>query len=91
MPVSKVRLLEKLAKRVNDEFAERLRKEFESKFNRAITTELHIFSGMLISRRVDGRPFNKAEAAWIDAWQKGYLQAIGVIDCAQIDAESAKR
>lgn len=71
--------LEKCALRVNDEFSAKLRTAFAAKFDRELDTSYNIFAMALISQPADGEPFTQEQKDWVDTFDAGYSEAMGIV------------
>ena len=94
-----MRKLQKMAKALHEEFRNDLSHIMRSKFNIGIETTWDIISGQVISRRVDGKDFTKAQTLFMETYESGYLHAIRRIeyadtgrlpDCASIQGKERK-
>jgi hypothetical protein len=69
--------IEKLIRAVNDAFAEELRQAVTKKFQGLrVTTTLNLFAMALSTTRVDGKQFTEEQAAFIAAFEDGYVAAL---------------
>ena len=71
--------LEKMARRLNDEFRYRLADAVKEKFGIEIVTELNIIDLRIHSRRVDDVDFTEEQYAFMQAFEKGYLEALSTV------------
>lgn len=77
--------LEKCARRVNDEFTDKLKAAFVAKFNRELETNYNIFAMQLISQPADGEPFTQEQKDWVDAFDAGYVEAMSIVRDAALE------
>ena len=74
---------EKIERRLNDEFSNRLRDAVEEEFGVEIETSFDIFGSMRhVSTRVDGEDFEPGHKAFMAAFEKGYLAAMDEVEQA---------
>ena len=66
-----------IARVMNDAFTDRLHENFLKVFpDSDIRTAYQFVSGSTVTTRIDGKPFNKTQHAWIAAFESGYFAAI---------------
>jgi hypothetical protein len=71
--------LDKCATRLNDQFTDKMKAAFLSKFGRELDTTFNIFSMRLVSAPADGEPFTPEQKAWVEAFDTGYSEAMGLV------------
>jgi hypothetical protein len=69
----------KIGKALNDAFAASLKAAFNKQYNIEITTEYSIFSGSLITRRVDNKKLTRTQHNFIRAYEIAWSDAIIII------------
>lgn len=75
----KTRSMDKLRKRLNEEYREEFKKAMANKFNIQVTVEYSIFSMSLISERCDGKRFTKEQKQYADGYSDGFARAMGLL------------
>lgn len=68
--------IEKAITVVNDTYRDHLRRAFREKFGCNIETSYSLFSMSLVSSRADEENFTEEQAAWLKAYEEGYLAAL---------------
>jgi hypothetical protein len=75
--------MEKLVRRLNDEFRDHLAEAFLTKFGERVQSEwVGFFSpdgGRLVTTRVDARDFTPEQLDWIAAYSDGYAKALTLV------------
>ncbi|AYD44787.1 hypothetical protein [Yersinia rochesterensis] len=67
--------IEKLHRKLNDSFSDKLNAAFLDKFSRELTTSFNILSMRLVSFPSDGMDFTPEQLNWVCAYSDGYSAA----------------
>lgn len=70
-----MKLLLKMHEELNDKFREDLKGVVQEEFGIEVESSWNIIAMRLITTRVDGRKFTKAQYDFMDTWEKGFLAA----------------
>ena len=69
--------VERVRRRVDEVFRDKLGAAFREKFGSQIETSFDFFGSMrLVSRRVDGKKLTKEQFVWIGTFSDGYADAM---------------
>lgn len=72
-----MRKLEKMAREINDGLALNIKEAVWNEFQIDVETTLDLLGTMcMVTSRVDGRAFTKAQKAFLKAWSDGYERAL---------------
>lgn len=73
-----MKIRDRIRRELNENIRELLPVAFKEEFNIDISMTYNLFSGRMVTARLDKRPLTKSQYKWVQAYEKGYTDAWNV-------------